>query len=114
MEQIIKLHDIYKADLYTRSRASELRLHINHHAKQITLDFIHIGFMSRSFADELISIMDEMNTVTFRFINRNEDVEMMMTKVAESRKHERLRGIGNAKMYEFHDMNSLSRFLLTM
>lgn len=38
----------------------------------------------------------------------------MLTKVMESRRKERKRGISNAKMYEFKDMESLSEFLLTM
>ena len=50
MKQTIRLQDIYSADLYTRSRASELRKCINDDADEVTLDFEGIGFMSRSFA----------------------------------------------------------------
>ena len=46
MKQIIRLHDIYSADLYTRSRASELRARINDNANEVTIDFEGIGFMS--------------------------------------------------------------------
>ncbi len=114
MKQTIRLKDIYSADLYTRSRASELRSCISDNADEVVLDFEQIGFMSRSFADELCNIMDDMNTVNFSFDNRNEDVESMMTKVAEGRKRERKRGVGNAKMYKFQDMESLSDYLLAM
>ena len=48
MKQTIRLQDIYSADLYTRSRASELRKCINDDADEVTLDFEGIGFMSRS------------------------------------------------------------------
>jgi len=114
MKQVIRLMDIYSADLYTRSRASELRSCINQDANEVELDFEQIGFMSRSFADELCNIMDDMKGTTFSFTNRNSDVEIMLTKVMESRRKERKRGISNAKMYEFKDMESLSEFLLTM
>ena len=58
MQQNIRLKDIYCADLYTRSRALELRSYINENADTITLDFEGIGFMSRSFSDEVCNIID--------------------------------------------------------
>ena len=114
MKQTIKLNTIYSADLYTRSRASELRACINEEVTEVTLDFEGIGFMSRSFADEVCNIIDDNKSIKFEFINRNADVEAMMNKVAEGRSQERKRGISNAKMYEFEDMESLSKFLIAM
>ena len=114
MTQTIRLQDIYSADLYTRSRASELRESISPEADQVTLDFEGIGFMSRSFADELCNIIDDQKDKTFTFTGQNSDVATMMTKVREGRSRERKRGVGNAKMYEFKDMESLSEFLLAM
>ena len=114
MKQTIKLKDIYSADLYTRSRAAELRSCINDEANEVTLDFEAIGFMSRSFADEVCNIIDDMNDKTFTLVNQNQDVAMMMTKVREGRNRERKRGVGNAKIYEFKDMKSLEAFLIAM
>ena len=114
MKQIIKLNTIYSADLYTRSRASELRACIIEEATEVTLDFEGIGFMSRSFADEVCNIMDDNKNIKFEFINRNADVEAMMTKVSEGRSQERKRGICNAKIHKFKDMESLSDFLQTI
>ena len=114
MKQTIRLQDIYSADLYTRSRASELRPCISDEANEVTLDFEGIGFMSRSFADEVCNIIDDMKDKTFSFTGQNHDLAMMMTKVREGRSRERKRGVGNAKMYEFKDMESLSEFLLAM
>jgi hypothetical protein len=56
---------IYSADLFIRSRASELRKCINDDADEVTLDFEGIGFMSRSFADEVCNIIDDMGGKTF-------------------------------------------------
>jgi len=80
----------------------------------VVLDFGGIGFMSRSFADEMCNIIDDMNDKTFTFVNQNNDVAMMMTKVHEGRNRERKRGIGNAKIYEFKDMKSLEEFLIAL
>ena len=114
MKQTIRLQDIYNADLYTRSRASELRACIKEDADEVTLDFEGIGFMSRSFADEVCNIIDDLRDKTFTFTGQNDDVATMMTKVRDGRSRERKRGVGNAKMYEFKDMESLSKFLLAI
>ena len=114
MKQTIKLNTIYSADLYTRSRASELRACINKDATEVTLDFEGIGFMSRSFADEVCNIMDDNKNIKFEYINRNADVEAMMKKVADGRSQERKRGISNATIHKFKDMESLSEFLIAM
>ena len=111
MKQTIKLYDIYSADLFTRSSASELRSSIDEKADEVTLDFEGVSFMSRSFADEVCNIIDDIPSKAFTFINQNEDVATMMTKVRESRHRERIRGVGNAKIYEFKDLESLSAFL---
>ena len=104
----------YSADLFIRSRASELRKCINDDADEVTLDFEGIGFMSRSFADEVCNIIDDMGGKTFTLVNQNSDVATMMTKVRDGRSRERKRGVENAKMYEFQDMESLSEFLIAM
>ena len=114
MKQTIRLQDIYSADLYTRSRASELRACINDDTNEVTLDFEGIGFMSRSFADEVCNIIDDLKDKVFTFTGQNNDVATMMTKVREGRSRERKRGVGNAKMYEFTDMEKLSEYLLAM
>ena len=114
MKQTIKLSDIYGTDLYTRSRASDIRDNITDDATEVSFDFEAIGFMSRSFADELYNIMADRSDVKFCFENCCEEVELMLTKVADGRSRERKRGISNARMYEFKDMRSLSEFLLAM
>lgn len=70
--------------------------------------------MSRSFADEVCNIIDDMKEKVFTFIDQNEEVETMMTKVREGRNRERKRGVGNARMFKFNDMDSLSEYLKAM
>jgi hypothetical protein len=55
-----------------------------------------------------------MGGKTFTLVNQNSDVATMMTKVRDGRSRERKRGVENAKMYEFQDMESLSEFLIAM
>ena len=52
MKQTIKLYDIYSADLFTRSRASELRSSISDGADEVILDFEFDGVLE--FKDKLI------------------------------------------------------------
>lgn len=58
--------------------------------------------------------MDDNKNIIFKFINRNADIEAMMNKVAEGRIQERKRGISNATIHKFEDMESLSAFLIAM
>ena len=57
--------------------------------------------MSRSFADEICNMIDDMNDKKFMFTNQAEEVFIMMTKVQDRRSRERKRGINHAKVYEF-------------
>lgn len=114
MEQIIKLKNIFTSDLYTRSRATELRVRVQDDVNIVILDFDGVKFMSRSFTDEICNIMDDMKNKEFIFVNQNKDIKAMTTKVKEGRNRERIRGIDNAKILEFNDMDSLSKYLQTI
>ena len=111
MEQRIQLQRIFTSELYTRSRASELHSFIQDEVETVILDFAGIIFLSRSFADEICNVMDDMKDKTFVLINQNEDVQIMMSKVKEGRNRERKRGIENAKMHEFDNLESLSKYM---
>lgn len=107
--QTIRLADIYQADLFTRSKALQLKEFIQPDAASITLDFEGISFMSRSFADELLNILEQRQ---FTCKNQNDEIQNMLSKVSESRQQERKRGFTNAQMLKFTDMQSLSAFLV--
>ena len=112
MKQHIKLIDIYHADLFSRSKAVELAGHINETAEEVVLDFQGIGFMSRSFADELYSITHSLPGVSFTYQGRIDVVETMMDKVAEGRTRERRMGISHPVMYKFDSKQELMDFLM--
>lgn len=69
-------------------------------------------FISRSFADEVYTIVNEnKDNVVLR--NMEGIVGSMMSVVSDSRTHKRVRKTENANMKEFSDMESLSAYLST-
>ena len=112
MKQTIKLYDIYHADLFSRAKASILADMISPEANTVILDFEGITFMSRSFTDELYNIVITYPEKTFGYIGRNEDICVMMEKVAEGRTHERQLGIPPAQMLTFDSQTKLADFLV--
>lgn len=114
MKQTLSLKKIYAADLFSRSRVSQLLQYINSNADEVVLDFDGINFISRSFADELWNIIDNHNDKKYIFIGQTDEVQTMISRVQESRKRERNRGIVHPQMYSFNNMDSLSSFLLNM
>ena len=112
MTQTIKLYDIYHADLFSRAKASLLVEMISPEADTVILDFEDITFMSRSFTDELYNIVIDFPEKEFRYVHRNDDICIMMEKVAEGRTRERKLGIPPAQMYTFSNQSELSDFLV--
>ena len=112
MKQTIKLYDIYHADLFSRAKASILAEMISPEADTVILDFEGITFMSRSFTDELYNIVITYPEKTFGYIGRNDDIRVMMEKVAEGRTRERQLDIPPAQMLTFDSQNKLADFLV--
>lgn len=112
MSQTLSLHDIYCADLFSRAKAAELASHISTDADSIVLDFTGITFMSRSFTDELLTIIEAQAPRTFHYEGRNPDIVTMMQKVADGRKRERRLGIQHPQMLNFETKENLSEFLV--
>ena len=112
MTQTINLYDIYHADLFSRSKAAQLAEHINNDANTVILDFEGITFMSRSFADELYNIVIAYPDKTFNYTGRNNDICIMMEKVADVRTREGRLGIPPAQMLFFDNQSKLSDFLI--
>ena len=113
MTQTIKLYDIYHADLFSRAKASLLVENINPKSNSVILDFEGITFMSRSFTDELYNIVIGFPEKDFHYIHRNDDIRIMMEKVAEGRNRERQLGIPPAQMLYFNSQSELADFLVT-
>ena len=112
MKQIIKLYDIYHADLFSRAKASILAGILSPEADTVILDFEGITFMSRSFTDELYNIVIAYPDKSFSYIGRNDNLCAMMEKVANGRTRERQLGIPPAQMLTFDSQSKLADFLV--
>lgn len=112
MTQTIKLFDIYHADLFSRAKAAQMLGLIDPDADTIILNFEGITFMSRSFADELYNTVIAYPDKTFIYFGRNDDICVMMEKVADGRTRERHLGIPPAQMLSFDTQSKLAEFLV--
>lgn len=110
-KQIIYMFQYYKADLFSRSKALELDQLLTCDKSEVELDFTDIGFMSRSFTDELFNVVEAHSEKTIIYSNCNENVKAMMEKVAEGRRRNRQLGIPEPQMLEFDKINEFSEFL---
>lgn len=114
MKQTIIFKELFSTELYTRSKATELKDCIHEDADEVEFNFSDVTFMSRSFADELYNITDSFKDKTFIYTHCNDVVETMMTKVSEGRNRERVRGFSNPKILEFKDLKSLEEYLVAL
>lgn len=115
MTQIIRVSDIYATkSLFTRSMAIELSRCLNPVADEVILVFTGIEFLSRSFADEVCNMIDDHAKVDFKWVNCNEVVSNMLSKVKLGRTKERERGLTPPKILQFDSLESLKAFLATI
>lgn len=77
---------------------------------EIIIDFNGVKFVSRSFADELCNIADDLGN-RISYVNMEKVVEEMITAVANSRKKEKERGLSRPRILQFNDVESLSNFI---
>lgn len=112
MRRIIKISELIGVDIRSRKNADHIRNSIAGCAGEIEFDFDGVEFISRTFADEVYTIVKENNDNVV-LINMEGIVDSMMSVVSEIRTHKRVRKTENANMKEFSDMESLSAYLST-
>ena len=112
MRKIIKIAELIGVDIRSRKNADYIRNSIAGCAGKVELDFDGVEFISRTFADEVYTIVKENNDNVV-LINMEGIVCSMMSVVSDSRTHKRVRKTENANMKEFSDMESLSAYLST-
>lgn len=112
MKKIIKIAELIGSDIHSRQNADHIRNSIGNFSGVVELDFDGVEFISRSFTDEVYTIVKENNdNVVLK--NMEGIVDSMMSVVSESRTHKRVWKTENANMKEFSDMESLSAYLST-
>ncbi len=113
MKKVIKIVELIGSDIRSRQNADYIRNSIANFDGIVELDFNGVEFISRSFADEIYTIVKE-NRDNVALKNMKGIVDSMMAVVSESRTHERVRKTENANIKEFSDIESLSAYLSTM
>ena len=112
MEKILKIAELISSDVRSRSNAGILQEAIKGINETIVLDFTGVVFISRSFTDELCSILDKR--VNIRLSNTSELVQSMIDVVSSARKKQRVRLKDNSEIKVFNDIDSLASFLETI
>lgn len=82
-KEVINLETVLGSDIRTRGRIKEL-IRLVHPDKEYIIDFSQVKFISRSFADELISYLEYCNG-RLECINMTDDIMQLMTIVRHSR-----------------------------
>ena len=109
-KEIIKISTLISSDVRSRSNAEIIRSAINGISDKIILDFSGVSFVSRSFTDELCSIVEHCKNITIDMINMSEIVKTMIEAVEKGRKNRRIRTKDDSEIKEFDDIKSLSKF----
>ena len=114
MKQEIKISTLISTDVRSRSNAEIIRNEIDVTSDKVVLDFSGVCFISRSFTDELCSVIEHLKNVTIDIDNMSDIVKTMMEAVKNSRKNKRIRSKDNSEIKEFDDMEDLSDFFSKM
>lgn len=104
--------ELIGSDIRSRQNADRIRNSIANYDGVVELDFNSVEFISRSFADEVYTIVNE-NRDNVKLKNMKGIVDSMMSVVADSRTHKRVRKTENSFIFEFSDIESLSAYLAT-
>lgn len=112
MEKEIKIANLISTDVRSRSNADIIRNELlKDTSRKITLDFCGVTFVSRSFTDELYSIIEYSKKTKIEVVNTSGVVEKMLNAVKNSRINKRVRLKDDSEIKEFKDIDSLSIFL---
>lgn len=117
---VIRVSEICGTDLITREAVQHLIASIDFSPCKICnvfeLDFVHVDFMSRSFADQLhkerVRLQQQMKCEIV-VINANKEIYEMLEAVAKTQNHSK-RKQDQVPVHKFSDAKALSDYLLTL
>lgn len=105
----LSIAELLSSDIRSRSNGDKIRRSISD-AREVTLDFTNVRFISRSFADELYNIVSEIGDGV-RICAMNKDVDAMYNLVSKSRQKKREFKNDGGEILRFEDPNELFAFL---
>ena len=79
----IKLHSLFGSIVSTRQAVTEIRINMNEQRSSI-LDFAQVNFVSRSFAHELLRLIDSSND-SIELINVSPEIQKLVDLVDQAR-----------------------------
>ncbi|MGI6224398.1 MAG: hypothetical protein ACOYJG_12475 [Prevotella sp.] len=111
MEKVIKLAELLSKDIRSRRNANAIRKELSGiDSGKVIIDMTDVGFISRSFADELLNIISENKQYDISLENMCEEVKTMISLVETGRKSKRTRPTNNSSFIELKDMDSVRNF----
>jgi len=115
MEKFINVSKILSNDIRLRRNADVIRAEAeNAECTIVNIDLDGVVFVSRSFADELINIVEQTKGKNVNIINAEGVVKNMLSVVERSRKRERVHVETGGDVVRLQDMGALQSFLATM
>ncbi len=115
MKKIVKVKEVLSSDIRSRCNAEAIRNEVvNAGCVEICIDLDGVIFMSRSFTDELLNIVENSNGKSVKIINAEGDAKSMIDVVSASRKKKRVLTDEESHITELKDMSSLEKFFATI
>ena len=108
---VIKISALISSDVRSRSNAEIVRNAMMKMSGRAIIDFSGVSFVSRSFSDELCSIIEHFQNLEIDMINMSDIVKNMIEIVEKSRKNRRIRINDNSVIKKFDDIDSFLKFL---
>jgi hypothetical protein len=114
MKNIIILSDLIGTKL--QSRIEVKKIHdslISISDKRVYIDFKGVTFMSRSFGDELCSLIDSFKKINIKLINEESTINTALKIISSNRNKPKKTDV-NYTTLDFSNINNLSEFLATI
>ena len=108
MEKVLLISELMGTDVRSRSNAEIIRVTAGNSGDAVILDFKDVTFVSRSFADELCSIMETCGNISL--VHMSGLVESMINAVSSGRKEKRLRPDAGRDIKDIDTIEDLSEF----
>ncbi len=115
MKKIVRLREVLSSDVRSRRNAEAVRNEVvNAECTEVCIDLEGVVFMSRSFTDELLNIVERTEGKKVEIVNAAGDAKAMIDAVSASRKKKRVLNDEESHIIVLRDMQSLEKFFATI
>lgn len=112
MIKLLEIAKLISTDVRSRSNAKKIVDLIDNNTDEVVLDFKNVSFISRSFSDELCTIIENRSGIRFSEKNMSHFVGLMFHTVQTSRNKKRKRNVSDNEIINIDNMDSLSDFFV--